>query len=163
MPITVVARLPEDGRTDRRVVELRLQEPFRPFALVLWGAGTGKVRDIKVGAEPQLMTTIPGCLFESELSFDEFDALLQPRPGIEADPHPMLTSFRDVGLIFRLDMPPLAVGESLGLDIEGGYDHGLYIGEMLSEATREHFMRRLGSTDIDSRLSDMAFPAGDEA
>lgn len=130
--VTVAARLFEDRRQDRRFVELRLTEPFRPSALLLWGTALEtKVRDIVIGGDSQLLSTIPGCLFESELSFEEFERLLSPWK--EGAP-PLLTApaIRQLGLIFRLDMPTMVVGQALQLDLEGGFDHGVIIGDMLA-------------------------------
>jgi hypothetical protein len=132
---TVIVRLPEDGRSERRLIELYQQEPFRPAALLLWGAkAETKVRDILTGLESQFMTVVPGCLFESELSFAEFQALLKPRREIDATPAIADADVRQLGLIFRIDMPSLPVGMPLSLDIEGGYDHGVFLGHMLQVA-----------------------------
>lgn len=123
--------LPEDGRSDRRQLEVRVQEVFRPFTLLLWGtAEETRIRDLIIDHDHQLLATIPGCLFESELSFAEFEKLLVPRHPFDGCPVIPENSVRELGLIFRLDLPTVTPAGVISLDIEGPFTHGVFLGQV---------------------------------
>jgi hypothetical protein len=120
---------------ERRTLSLQLQAPFRPFSLVLWGAKADcKIRNFIVADDHQLLTTLPGCLFESELSWAEFESLLHPigdpLAGYRAIDARLI---RQLGLIFRIDLPTVEVGSPIHLDVEGAFEHAVLLGDMLTE------------------------------
>ena len=115
----------------RRRIEVRLSEPFAPFALLPWGTRSEtRVRDIIAEGDSQMLTTVPGCLFECELSWDELDRYFHERRPL--DPYPAIADedFRQVGQLFRMDLPRLCVHDRLTLDVEGPVERGCFLGTM---------------------------------
>lgn len=132
-PVNIVSvELPVDTRSERRRLTVTLTEPFRPFALVVWGAKVEtKVRDIVTGAESQVLATIPGFMFEADIPFDEYRRLLAP--GGNGYPLLSMASFDKVGHIFELSMQTVGVAEPLSLDLEGPLEHAVFLGHVLRD------------------------------
>ena len=151
-------RLVEDGAQGQRLLELRFGTPFQPFAIVLWGTRIEtRLRDIIIGAESQLLGPLPGCLFESELSFDDFEGLLTPG---QFDPFPRITpeAIARLGLVFHMDLSPVPVAHRLCLDIEGPYEHGVILGLMVTEPNETVRALRMVSIgeDIEVEMNRLA-------
>jgi hypothetical protein len=127
----VCLEMPDPGDSSRRKFELAVQEPFRPFALLVWGARVEtQVRNILVDGVSQLIGSLPGFMFEADIPFDEFERLLT---DTSSHGYRSLTpqSFERVGHIFELALPTIATGDPLVLELEGPIEHAVFLGHML--------------------------------
>jgi len=130
----VCLEMPDPGDSSRRKFELAVQEPFRPFALLVWGARVEtKVQNILVDGVSQLLGSLPGFMFEADIPYDEFERLLTESSQGYRPLTPQ--NFERVGHIFELALPTLAVGDPLVLDLEGPVEHAVFLGHILRTKT----------------------------
>lgn len=127
--VTVGVELDPGGGVERRVLVTR-PGIFRPFGLLLWAARHDcKVLDIRCCEQSQLLSTLPGNLFESEIGWDEFLAATRPRtPNVF-----LIESLRPVGQFFSMALPTIELGSAIELELEGQVEHAVFIGHMLPE------------------------------
>lgn len=121
---SIVLRLPENSREERRVVELRAPTVLQPFALLFWRAAAGsRVHQISVNLQNHLAGAVPALLFEADIAWSYFLTLAErQRPdGLETVDH------RSLGKIFRFDLPALTSTDVLRLDLEGSYRHAVVL------------------------------------
>lgn len=126
--------LPDDPAEGIRVLDACPNRPFRPFALLVWGAQADTfIRQLRVGGEAQFDGPLPAFEFESDVSFDYFRALCIPRSDLLM---PAIESLRDVGIFHRLHMPAIETNGGIELTLEGPLEHAALIGDVprLSEA-----------------------------
>lgn len=102
--------------------------PFRPFALLLWGAKPDTfVRQLRIGWEAQLTRIVPGFEFEADVSWDEFRDLCIPRP---CSLLPAIEPLREVGVFHRLDLATIETDMRVELTVEGPIEHAVLIGDV---------------------------------
>lgn len=113
----------------RRAFDLYVDQPFRPFALLLWGATSDTViHSMLVGNEEQLMGAMPAHVFEADIELEEFEALLDRRPGMVSG----LSNVEEIGPYFQIDLPSLSPTLPIRLDVTGPLRHGAFIGNLLT-------------------------------
>jgi hypothetical protein len=143
----VIARWPEtDRHTDgRRKLEVKPQRMFKAAAIMVWGATEKTVlHQIEVAGEPELVGPILlRAYFKATIPFQDFEALLISRP----DDHPCLPSLDKLGPYGDIYLTTLSLGTSFEVDVEGPFDHAVFIGKgprymTVNQLIREGIHRR---------------------
>ncbi len=120
--------LPDDPAEGIRVLDACPNRPFRPFALLVWGAKADTfIRQLRVAGEAQLTGPMPAFEFESDIAFDYFRCLCIARSDLLM---PAIESLRDVGIFHRLHMPAIEADGRVELTLEGPLEHAALLGDV---------------------------------
>jgi hypothetical protein len=99
---------------------------FKPTAILIWGAQRKTVvHQVLVACERELVGPVDAAAFEpTEISHDDFCKLLVYR-GDEQ----ILPSLESLGAHADVYFPTLELGCSFEVDIEGTFEHAVFIGQ----------------------------------
>lgn len=122
-----IVRLLDGNDSGPRLYRVHPARAFCPRALLLWGTTAETfVRRLVVDGTEQLLCRLPGHLFAPELSHESFSELLLER----FDGHDALDGITPLGPLFQFELPAVAAGEPIAIELVGPLRHGVLLGHM---------------------------------
>jgi hypothetical protein len=122
-----IIRVPHDGRSDRRKIELRPARRARPFALLTWGCRPeSAIYSIAIEENEQLIQATPGGAFPCMLDYVEFCRLLDSRQ----DGHDAVRAVWRLFSFQGLMLDNIERGARLTIDLDGPFEHVVFLARM---------------------------------